>query len=374
MLKTALKFILFDKPKSIGALAGTIMSVFLIGQQCGIFIFLTNAMSTLVRNNTGYIWVVDSKTTNVNALISLDNRIGYSLASIKGVEKVYPMVVSSGSARFANGMSSGLTLIGVQAPGFVGGPWNFPTNIPKSVMLQDEAVVTDYFDKKTLGYIELGQYFEINGKKVLNIANTRGVRSFGGVYAFTTIERARSLGSFSTAKSSAFLVKINGDADEATVIKRINNSIPNIHAWNAQDFANQTIITVLKSSGIAISFGTLIIFALIVGFVIIGLTLYSSAIDRIKDYGTLKAIGATNGYIRGLIITQAVIFAIVGFIIGMAMVEGFRNGVANAGTIFQYPLWLRFVFFGLTLMIALFGSSFAIRRITSLEPAQVFRG
>ena len=42
MLKTALQFIWYDKPKSIGALAGTILSVFLIGQQAGIFIFLTN--------------------------------------------------------------------------------------------------------------------------------------------------------------------------------------------------------------------------------------------------------------------------------------------------------------------------------------------
>jgi len=79
---------------------------------------------------------------------------------------------------------------------------------------------------------------------------------------------------------------------------------------------------------------------LIVGFVIIGLTLYSAAIDRIKDYGTLKAIGATNAYIRKLIICQALIVSFVGFLIGTLLVEGFRNGIANAGTFFNYPLWL----------------------------------
>ena len=45
----------------------------------------------------------------------------------------------------------------------------------------------------------------------------------------------------------------------------------------------------LGSTGIAISIGTLLIFAVISGFFIIGLTLYSAAIDRIRDYGTLKA-------------------------------------------------------------------------------------
>ena len=87
MLKTALQFIWYDKPKSIGALAGTILSVFLIGQQAGIFIFLTNAMAAYVRLAPEYIWVVDSKTTNSGALTPLDIRIGKELESIEGVYK-----------------------------------------------------------------------------------------------------------------------------------------------------------------------------------------------------------------------------------------------------------------------------------------------
>ena len=51
MLLTALRFLLHDKAKSFGALFGVIMSIFLIGQQSGIFIFLTNAMAALVRNS-----------------------------------------------------------------------------------------------------------------------------------------------------------------------------------------------------------------------------------------------------------------------------------------------------------------------------------
>jgi len=373
MLKTAWLFIKFDKPKSIGALAGTIMSVFLIGQQCGIFIFLTNSMSSIVRNNPGYIWVTDNKTTNANALAQLDTRIGNELSSIDGVEKVYPLVMTAGAARFTNGTSAGLTLIGVQAPDFAGGPWNLYVG-KKEIMLEDNAIITDHFDRKALGGVELGEYFEINGHKVFNAGLTKGVRSFGGVYTFMTIERARYLGNVPVNKTSAFLVKIKATEDEAQVIQNINNSIKGIRAWNGSDLAKATIFTVLKSSGIAVSFGTLILFALIVGFVIIGLTLYSSAIDRIKDYGTLKAIGADNSFIRNLIITQALIFGIAGFIIGTLLVEGFRAGLAKAGTLFDYPIWLRIIFFIITLLIALFGSSFAIRRINKLEPAQVFRG
>jgi putative ABC transport system permease protein len=374
MFKTALRFILYDKPKSIGALAGTVISVFLIGQQCGIFIFLINAMSSLVRNNTEYVWVVDDRTTNVTALAQLDMRVGYELKSIEGIESVHPLVVTAGAARFENGKSAGITLIGVESPEYAGGPWDLSIG-KKEDMLRDGAIITEYFDKATLGDLKLHDYFEINGKKVFSAAQTKGVRAFGGgVYTFTTIERARYLGNFPKNKASAFLVKLKNKEDEAKVIALINKNINTVKAWNSNDFASSSIITVLKTSGIAISFGTLIVFALIVGFVIIGLTLYSAAIDRIKDYGTLKAIGATNAYIRKLIICQAMIVSFVGFVIGTLLVEAFRNGIANAGTIFNYPLWLRAIFFFVTLLIALLGSSFAIKRITSLEPAQVFRG
>jgi putative ABC transport system permease protein len=157
------------------------------------------------------------------------------------------------------------------------------------------------------------------------------------------------------------------------VVQSINANIPGVKAWMPTEFKNQTILTVLKSSGIAFSFGTLIIFALISGFIIIGLTLYSAAIDRIKDYGTLKAIGATNGYIRKLILMQATLYAIVGFIIGYALIEGFRNGIANAGTLFTFSPAIKFGFFVITAVISISGTLFAIRRITKLEPASVFR-
>jgi len=373
MLRIAFKFILFDKPKSIGALAGAVISIFLIGQQLGIFIFLTNAMGSLVRNNQQYIWVVDETTTNVNALAPLDIRIGKELESIPGVKRAYPWVISGASARFENGKTFGVQLIGSQAPGFKGGPWNL-TNGNKEDMIPEGAIITEYFDQKNLGDAQIGDYFEVNGKKVYIAGQTRGVRSFGGVYAFTTLERARALTGFSTNRVSAFLVEQDRNVSTAQVVSNINGAIKGVRAWDAKEFTSETVLTVLKSSGIALSVGTLIVFALISGFVIIGLTLYSAAIDRIRDYGTLKAIGATNGYVRNLILTQATIFSVMGFIIGYSFVEGFRYGVAQAGTYFSFPLWMKVAMFLVTLFIAVAGSFFAITRISKLEPAAVFRG
>lgn len=374
MFRTAIKFILYDKPKSLGALAGIVISIFLVGQQAGVFIFLTDAMKSLVANNNEYIWVVDSKTENGNQLSALNMRVGRQIASLPGVERVYPVVITVGAAKFENGKSSGVVLIGSEAPDFAGGPWNL-FKAKREDMLPEGAIITEFFDSKTLGDLKPGDYFEINGKKVYNAGLTKGVRGFGaGSYAFSTIERVRALTNFPADEASLFLVKWESGTDKQRVINTINASIGNICAWDADQFAAVTVNFVLRTNGIAASLGSLIAFAIISGFIIIGLTLYSAAIDRLKDYGTLKAIGATNAYITRLILMQASILAVIGFVIGGLMVEGFKRGIAASGTVFEFPVWFYYALFLLTLLIALGGCMFAIRRINSLEPAQVFRG
>ena len=101
--------------------------------------------------------------------------------------------------------------------------------------------------------------------------------------------------------------------------------------------------------------------------------MYSSALDRLKDYGTLKAIGAGNKYISRLILTQSLLFSIVGYSIGVILLEGFRIGVAKSGLIFSFsPIVLLGMFLTIGL-ISLSGASFTLSRIRSVEPAAVFR-
>jgi len=374
MFKTAIRFLSYDKPKSFGALAGIVISIFLVGQQLGIFLFLTGAMKSIVENNKGYIWVVDSKTNNANQLSSLDVRIGRHIESIPGVQAVYPVVLTAAAAKFEDGTTAAMTLVGSMAPKFVGGPWKLD-DTKKEAMLPDGAIITETFDAKLFGDLKLGEYFELNGRKVFNAGKTKGVRAFGGApFAFTTIERARAIGNYPETKASLFLVEWDQNSDPQSLIATINATITNVRAWNAEEFASVTVKTVLGSSGIAISVGSLILFAIISGFVIIGLTLYSAAIDRLRDYGTLKAIGASNGYIARLILMQATILAVIGFVLGRLLVQGFKVGVANSGVMFEFPLSIQVGFFFLTFFIALGGSTFAIRKISRLEPAQVFRG
>lgn len=375
MFKIAWKFIKFDKAKSIGVIVGILISTFLIGQQLGVFFFLSGLMGALANDVKADVWVVDSKTDDVNQLGRLDIRNLRAVQGISGVKEAFPLIIAGASCNSVNGSSGGITLLGVDENHI-----NALVSKDKILMgnvsdLQlDGAVSAEFFEKKNLGgNIDLRTNLEINGKRAFFVLQTKGFRGFGSSFCATTIERARFFSNQPATSISAVLVNIVNPKEIDLVVNRINKNVPGVRAWSSPKLASSSVKKILASSGIALSTGTLIIFALIAGFFIIGLTMYSSALDRLKDYGTLKAIGAGNKYISKLILTQALLFTVVGFFIGLGLLEGFRFGVANSGLIFSFsPLVLLSMFLTIGL-ISLSGASFALSRIRSVEPAAVFR-
>ncbi|MEO6901693.1 MAG: ABC transporter permease [Bacteroidia bacterium] len=374
-LKTAWKFIRFDKAKSIGVIVGIMISTFLIGQQLGIFIFLTDLMQSLATDVKADVWVIDSKTKDVNQLGKLDVRTLRAVQSIPGVKQAFPILITGAAANYKNGESGGIILIGIDIDKLnsVLDSSKIIAGKPSDLQL-DGAISGEFYELKNLGgNIDIGTALEINGKRAFFEMQTKGFRGFGASFCVTTIDKARYFSNQSSNNISAVLVKLQPNRNADSVCTLINKTIFGVRAWPSKKLANSTLKKILGSSGIALSTGTLIIFALIAGFFIIGLTMYTSALDRLKDYGTLKAIGASNKFISGLILMQAVIFAIVGFTIAYFLLLGFKKGVASSGLIFSFsPLMLLGIFTVIGL-ISIGGASFALSRIKGIEPATVFR-
>ena len=375
LLKTAWKFIRFDKAKSIGVVVGIMISTFLIGQQLGIFIFLTNAMQALATNVKADIWVVDSKTQDVNQLGKLDIRTLRAVKSLPGIQEAFPVFITGASANYQDGESGGITLIGVDINNLNSVLDHSKIIAGKPSDLQaDGAISGEYYELKNLGgNIDLGRELEINGKRAFFAMQTKGFRGFGASFCVTTIEKARYFSNQSPNTISAVLVKLKPGQNADDICADINKTIFGVKAWPSKKLADSTLKKILGSSGIALSTGTLIIFALVAGFFIIGLTMYTSALDRLKDYGTLKAIGASNKFITRLILTQASIFAVVGFVVAYFLLLGFQKGVAYSGLIFSFSPLLLLGIFTVIALISIGGASFALRRIKGIEPASVFR-
>ncbi len=371
MLRIAFRFMMYDKSKTFGAAMGVIVAIFLIGQQTGIFLFLTGLMDALVSNTQAQVWVVGDKVKDVNSLTAIDIRKGQEIRSIGGVKSVHPLVIVGSTLRLKNGKTTPVQIIGSLAPEFVGGPWNIVEGDISQLVHQGN-IAADVFDLENLGDIKLGDELSLGGKLVELRALTEGARGFGANYIFTNIALAMELGNFSPNEVSAFLVNIEQGYTAGEVAKAINAKHSGVRALTKSQFSRSTITRVLKDGGIGESIGSLIIFAIVAGGVIIGLTLYSAAKDRIDDYATMKAIGAYRKVVTSLLLLQASIIATAGFAIAALLIQGFRLGVENSGVRFSFPWYLWLLLFLLTLIISLSGAYFASKSIRNVKPSKVF--
>ncbi|MBA4185330.1 MAG: FtsX-like permease family protein, partial [Acidobacteria bacterium] len=114
--------------------------------------------------------------------------------------------------------------------------------------------------------------------------------------------------------------------------------------------------------------------AIIVGIVIVAQTIYSATVDHIREYGTLKAMGATNFYPYRIIITQAVTSGLIAYVIGIT-ISIIISRISLEGTLAIIVNWqLVLALFVLTIAMCCASSVVAIRKATSIDPAMVFKG
>jgi putative ABC transport system permease protein len=116
------------------------------------------------------------------------------------------------------------------------------------------------------------------------------------------------------------------------------------------------------------------ILGLIVGIVVVAQTIYSATVDHIREFGTLKAMGASNGNIYTVILTQAALSAALGYLIAISISLLVSRGSQTGDAIILLPPDVAVGAFFLALAMCAGASVLSIHKATRIDPAMVFRG
>ena len=112
---------------------------------------------------------------------------------------------------------------------------------------------------------------------------------------------------------------------------------------------------------------------LIIGFVIVALSMFSAVLDNVREFGTLKAIGATNRDLARLLVVQAIVYALIGSLIGLAFVTFVAGKIRSPQLAMFLPWQLLVGTVGVMIVMCVFASSLALLRLRKVEPGMVFR-
>ena len=123
--------------------------------------------------------------------------------------------------------------------------------------------------------------------------------------------------------------------------------------------------------GYIFAFGAIMGF--VVGAIIVYQILFADVSEHLNEYATLRAIGYRNRFVSGIVLQQAAILAVLGYLPGVAIVY-WLYGKAAAAT--NLPLYITqeraITVFLMTLAMCAISALMAVRKVRRLDPAEVF--
>jgi putative ABC transport system permease protein len=121
---------------------------------------------------------------------------------------------------------------------------------------------------------------------------------------------------------SCVYVKIAKPVSIPGVIAELRKTLPDYPIYTMDDLLSQMSVAnvemLRRSSDVVIGIGTF------VGFLVVFLSLYTAVVERTREIGTLKALGASPGLILNILLQESVLLALVGSALGIAMTYGLR--------------------------------------------------
>lgn len=229
----------------------------------------------------------------------------------------------------------------------------------KNTFDPDQPLTTEVNDRqiKVVGLFEMGPSFGIDGNVITSEDNW--LRLFP--------ERSRNdihLG----------LIKLKPGSDADATRGQLKALLPrDVLVLTKQDFIQREVDYWNSATPIGYIFTFGAVMGFVVGAIIVYQILFADVSEHLKEYGTLRAMGYRNRFVSGIVIQEAAILGLLGYLPGLVIVYFLYGAAAKATRLPMYITLSRaIVVLLMTLVMCAISALLAVRKVRRLDPADVF--
>ena len=362
-----------DRVRLIATVVGIVFSIVLVTVQLGVFLSFERMITTMIDHARADFWIVPAETKSFEDSSLLAGRERLHALSVSGVTEAIPILVGYASWRKPNGGASKSVFL-VGAPMNSNGlyPWDVVEGSRDDLSVPGSVAIDRSYSAQ-LGVAQVGGKAELNNQKARVVAMTKGIRSFTTTpHVFASLDTARAYLGVPPNKANYFIVRTAPNANAAAVRDRLVASMPDAEVLTSEEFRHRSLLFWLFDTGAGAALLGSAILGVIVGTIIVAQTLYSSAKDHLKEFATLRAIGSSRGYILNVILSQALLSAVVGFSMAASIDFVLVKATADAALPIAMTPELAIGLFVLTTAMCAIAAVAAIRVVTRTDPVLVF--
>lgn len=371
MVSIARKNLFHDKGRLTITLLGLAAALTLILFSLGMFIGTLDESVALIDHIDADLWVVSEGSRDILDPSAVPHRASNAIRRVEGVETLHRLIYS-GLYVEKNDEQWQVMLVGYDLARGVGAPWRMLSGDPAELK-QGNTIVVDRSIEAKFGSLALGDALTIDDVSQRVVGISQEAKWFISPFVFTSYENAQQLSGLGADQGTYILVDVRPGYDPAQVARDISR-LEAVDAFVVADIRRNTRNMMIFESGMGVGIGAMVVVGLFVAAIIISLTIYTATMERVPEFGTLKAIGASRRYVRQILLEQVFVSVSLGYGVGLLC------SLAVGWAVRRYTLMPVEVTPGAlvatyvaTLGLSILGSFSSIRRVNRVDPAIVFR-
>lgn len=380
------------------ALTGVSFANILMFTMMGLEALISDGATTLHENLRGDLFLMSSFSPTLRMPSSIPRAYLLQASAVEGVETAAPVYINMANWTNPDQLSSpepsqpegdaaeGGDVFGNQVRVIAFNPAQPVLDIPEIDRQRDrlstpQSVLFDQLSQPSLG--DFPVLMAESGTAQTLMANQRvsvvGLFTLGstviekGTVVMSDLTYTRWYGHQSLEQITLGVLTVELGSDLTTVQAQLKAHLPEtVEVLSKADLiAKEHKFSASDPIGIIFGFGSTVGF--IVGIVIVYQVLYTDISDHLPEYATLKAMGYSDGALLRVVLMEAMLLAILGFMPGFVASLGLYQLLT---VMTRIPLAMKgavaLQVFLLTLVMCGASGAIAIRRLQSADPAAVF--
>ncbi len=368
-----------NKGRLFAAIMGVAFANVLVFMQLGFLGALSEGIVKIYEAMDADIVLSATDMTTLAASSNVPRRFLLEALTVEGVQAAAPLYIGRLHWDRDDGITTALTVYGVDPshPLLEG-----VAERQLDLQLLDVALIDEATRQLPPAWVESirgGEplRFETSGRTLSIVDTIRIGAGFEGD-GYLVVSDQTFFQLFPTRGSGApnhIFLQVEDGASPQRVLRSVRSTLGEsellIRTLKETQDADQLYQTTKRPTGIVFGFGVVI--GVLVGIVIVYQVLSTDVADHLSEYATFKAMGYRQRFFLSIVLEEAVILAILGFIPGIIVSMLLYRGVVAATFL---PVQMNLgralvVFVGTVVMCALSGA-LATRRLAAADPAELF--
>lgn len=376
MVNLMFKDLIYSKGKLVLIMVGLSISITLVQYSMGMFNgVLSSATQTIERfDYETWVRMEDSDTFLSGGYV---NDTTYEkIKAMHDVDEVERLIFSQEELQTDDNVIN-VQVLGYELDSDEIEPWDIIEGDVDDLEGNDTVII----DNSILEWfpdLEVGDDVQIGATEMEVVGFCKNAKFMFTPYAWASIESAKKtrpwLGNWSTTLGVKFDSGYDRDDFEDDIDDMIDlGLIDEVEVFSKEELIYNTHDMITNEGGLGGAIYIMVGLGFFVAIIILAVVTYQSVQEKIPEFGTLKAIGASKGFINKMMLGQVLIYIAASFLLGTILTIMLGIFMGTGMPILVDPLTSIYLFL-IYLGVGLVTSIFSIQKVHRIDPAIVFKG